>query len=135
MAELFLAEIYRLHGLLKTIVSDRDLIFTSQFWQQLFKAMGTKLTMSISYHPQTDGQTERLNRCLETYLRAIVLNEPRRWMKWLPLAEWWYNTNHHGALNTTPFQALYGYNPFQIPIGPLPHSTHTTVRIQLAERQ
>lgn len=135
MAKLFLAEIYRLYRLPKIIVSDRDPTFTSQFWQHLFKVMGTKLTMSTSYHPQIDGQTERLNRCLETYLRAMVLNEPRRWVKWLPLAEWWYNSNHHSALNTAPFQALYGYNPSQIPMGYLPHYTPTTVGIKLAERQ
>lgn len=89
IANLFLREIYKLHGLPKTIVSDRDLIFTSQFWQQLFKTMGTRLTMSTSYHPQTDSQTERLNRCLESYLRSMVFSDPKQWVKWLPLAEWW----------------------------------------------
>lgn len=108
---MFLKEIYQLHGLPKSIVTERDSVFTSHFWQQLFKSMGTRLTMSTSYHPQI----ERLNRCLETYLRAMVSPQPKQWSKWLPLAEWWYNTNHHNALKVTPFEALYGYPLPQLP--------------------
>lgn len=135
VATLFMKEIYRLHGLPSTTVSDRDSIFTSHFWQDMVKSMGTKLTMSTSYHPQTDGQTERLNRCLESYLRAMVFTNPKQWLQWLPLAEWWYNTNHRNSLNTTPFQALYGYAPPQVPMGSLPYSIRTPVGLCLAERQ
>lgn len=111
VVELFLQEIFRLHGLPNTIMTDKDFIFTSQFWQHLFKSMGTRLNLSTAYHPQSDGQTERLNKCLESYLRAMAFSHPKKWMNWLPLAEWWYNTNYHSALKTTPFEALYGTPP------------------------
>jgi hypothetical protein len=68
VAQVFLDSVYRLHGLSEAIISDRDRIFTSTFWQGLFKLTGTSLRMSTSYHPQTDGQTERINQCLETFL-------------------------------------------------------------------
>ncbi|WVZ54304.1 hypothetical protein U9M48_005124, partial [Paspalum notatum var. saurae] len=63
--------------------------------QELFKLTDTTLNMSSSYHPQTDGQTERLNRCLETYLRCMVQACPSKWLSWLSLAEFWYNTTYH----------------------------------------
>lgn len=107
----YLTEIYRLHGAPKTIVSDRDRVFISQFWEELFKALGTTLAYSSSYHPQSDGQTEVLNRCLETYLRCFVSEQPQVWTKYLALAEFWYNTSHHSAIGMTPFQALYGRPP------------------------
>lgn len=108
LASIFMKEIYRLHGLPKTIVSDRDPIFVSHFWRELFKQMGTKLLHSSAYHPQTDGQTEVVNRGLEMYLRAFVSETPKLWERYLYLAEFSYNTNHHTAIEMSPFQALYG---------------------------
>ena len=77
----------------------------------MFQLAGTELRFSTVYHPQTDGQTERLNQCLETYLRCFVNAYPTKWKKWLSLAEFWYNSNFHSALGKTPFEVLYGYAP------------------------
>jgi hypothetical protein len=67
--------------------------------------------MSTSYHPQMDGQTERVNQCLEAYLQCTVNACPRKWKDWLPLAEFWYNTSFHSSLNSSPFEVLYGHPP------------------------
>lgn len=82
-----LHHVVKLHGLPNTIVSNRDRIFTSSFWKELFKLMDTTLLMSTVYHPQTDGQTERVNQYLEMYLRCSVHNSPKKWSDWLHLAE------------------------------------------------
>lgn len=111
IARVFIDHIYSIHGLPQTIVTDRDKIFVSLFWQTLFKQLGVKLCLSSAYHPQSDGQTERLNRYLECYLRCMCSDHPKKWWSWLNLAQWWYNTNYHNALQCTPFQALFGMPP------------------------
>lgn len=111
IAQLYLDQVYKLHGLPQAIISDRDRVFTSALWQELFRLTDTKLMMSSSYHPQTDGQTERLNQCLETFLRCSVHSCPRQWSKWLSLAEYWYNTSYHSAIGRSPFEVLYGQTP------------------------
>lgn len=111
VAQEFMNQVYRLHGMPGMIISDRDRIFTSRLWQELFRLADTTLHMSSAYHPQTDGQTERLNQCLEGFLRCMAHSCPKKWASWLPLAEYWYNTSFHSALGRTPFEVLYGYPP------------------------
>ena len=111
VAKSFLDHIYKFHGLPATILTDRDKIFTSLFWRELFKHLGVKLLLSTAYHPQTDGQIERVNQCLETYLRCITMHCPRKWHQWMSTTQWWYNSSFHSTINMSPFQALYGYEP------------------------
>ncbi|KAK4421836.1 hypothetical protein Salat_2134200 [Sesamum alatum] len=94
----------------KVLISDRDRVFCKPLLEGAFRLIGTTLSFSSSYHPQTDEQTEDLNRCLKTYLRCFF-SEPQLWSKFLPLAEFWYNTSHHSAIGMTLFQALYGRPP------------------------
>jgi transposase InsO family protein len=93
-----LDSVVRLHGPPKEIISDRDRIFTSTLYQEIFHALNVQLKFSTAYHPQTDGQMERFNQCLKSYLRSMVFLEPKKWNKWLPMAEWWYNTSYHSSI-------------------------------------
>lgn len=111
LAPIFIAEIFRLHGMPRSIISDRDRVFISKFWRELFRLCGTTLKFSSAYHPETDGQSEVTNRTLETYLRCFVSDAPKKWVLYLPLAEYWYNTKYHAALRLTPFEVVYGRSP------------------------
>nr|GEY39600.1 peroxidase 64 [Tanacetum cinerariifolium] len=111
VAREFITNVVRLHGIPSTIVSDRYKVFISNFWQNLFKLHGTNICMSSSYHPQTDGQTEVVNRILEQYLRCFVSDKPKKWVDWLPWAEYSYNTSVHTSTKFSPFEAVYGRLP------------------------
>ena len=108
LAELYLSRIMCLHGVPKKIVSDRGSQFTSKFWQKLQEELGTRLNFSTAYHPQTDGQTERVNQILEDMLRACALDFGGAWDKSLPYAEFSYNNSYQASLQMAPFEALYG---------------------------
>lgn len=127
--------VVKLHGPPAEIVSDRDRIFTSTLYKQIFQALKVTLKFSTAYHPQTDGQTERVNQCLESYLRSMVFQEPKQWAKWLATAEWWYNTSFHSSLNMTPFEALYHYPPPMIGEFSLTNETCPAAKLTLQERE
>lgn len=113
IAQVYMHQIYRIHGFPGAIVSDRDPVFTSNFWQELFKYAGTELRLSTTNHPRSDGQTERVNQCLETFLRCFTHAAPKRWSYWTPLAQFWYNSSTHSAIGMSPFKAMFGYEPKQ----------------------
>jgi hypothetical protein len=106
-AKKYITEIVRLHGILKTIASDRGPQFTAHFWEHLHKGLGTSLIRSTAYHPQIDGQTERVNVVLEDMLRACVLSSRGSWESWLPLADFSYNNSYQESIKMAPFEALY----------------------------
>lgn len=135
VAQLFMDHVYKLHGMPQAIVSDRDRIFTSLLWQELFCLSGTELRMSSAYHPQGDGQTERVNQSVEAYLRCFIHACPSKWSQWLSLVEFWYNTNYHSSLNKSPFEVLYGQEPKHFGIHNVDACTHSDLETWLKERQ
>ena len=108
LAQLYVNRIVRLHGVPKIIISDRGTQFTSQFWVSLQHALGTQLRFSTAYHPQTDGQTERVNQILEDMLRACVIDFGAGWEDSLPYAKFSYNNSYQVSIKMSPFEALYG---------------------------
>ncbi|GJT89854.1 putative reverse transcriptase domain-containing protein [Tanacetum coccineum] len=104
----YLKEVVSRHGVLVSIISNRDVKFTSHFWKSLNKALGTRLDMSTAYHPQTDGQSERTIQTLEDMLRACVLDFGKGWDKNLALVEFLYSNSYHTSIKAAPFEALYG---------------------------
>ncbi|RVW73465.1 Transposon Ty3-G Gag-Pol polyprotein [Vitis vinifera] len=108
LASLYIKEIVRMHGVPVSIVSDRDPRFTSRFWHSLQKALGTKLSFSTAFHPQTDGQLERVIQVLEDLLRACALDLKGNWDDYLPLVEFAYNNSFQASIGMAPFEALYG---------------------------
>eukprot|EP00253_Pinus_taeda_P020306 PITA_20306 len=107
IAHIFMQNVFKLHGLPKTIISDRDVKFTSAFWKTLFVELGTQLNFSTAYHPQTDGQTERVNQMVEDMLRAYVMQQPTRWEDYLHLVEFAYNNGYHTLTQMSPFEVMY----------------------------
>ncbi|MCO5561028.1 hypothetical protein L7F22_014649 [Adiantum nelumboides] len=109
IASLVVQHIFRIHGLPRSIISNRDPKFTRHFWTSLFKSLGTNLLFSSAYHPQTDGQIERVNQILEEMLRHYIQQRLASWEEYLPLVEFAYNNAPHSVTDMTPFQAAYGH--------------------------
>jgi transposase InsO family protein len=101
-------EIDRLHGIPRTIVSNKDTKFTSNFWRGLFKGFGTNINFSTTYHPQLDGKTEKINRVIKDMLRIYVMDKPYKWEDYLHLVEFAYNNIYQDSLRMSPFEAIYG---------------------------
>jgi len=111
VARVFFQEIVRLHGLPSSIVSDSDPVFTSAFWKELFSLSGVKLQFTSAFHPQADGQSEATNKIIAMYLRCFAGDHPRQWIRWLPWAEFCYNSSYQASLRTSPFKVVYGRDP------------------------
>ncbi|KAJ9539506.1 LOW QUALITY PROTEIN: hypothetical protein OSB04_032239 [Centaurea solstitialis] len=108
LADIYVKEIVARHGVPVTIISDRDVRFTSRFWSKFHEDLGTKLQLSTAFHPQTDGQSERTIQTLEDMLRACVLDFGGSWDTYLPLAEFSYNNSFHASIGMPPYEMLYG---------------------------
>lgn len=115
LAKLYITEIVRLHGIHISIISDRDARLTSRFWKILQTEFGSQLRFSTTFHPQTDGQSERTIQTLEDMLRACVLDFQGSWEDHLPLVEFSYNNSYHSSIGIAPYEALYG-RPYRSPI-------------------
>jgi len=110
-ARLFRDNVWKLHGLPESIISDRGPQFAAGLMRELNKMLGIKSKLSTAFHLQTDGQTERVNQELEQYLRMFIDHRQEQWPKWLGMAEFAYNNKTHSSTRTSPFKANYGQNP------------------------
>ncbi|KAD7116632.1 hypothetical protein E3N88_03900 [Mikania micrantha] len=108
MAETYVREVVSRHGVPVTIISDRDTRFTSHFWRNFQEKLGTKLLISMAYHPRTDGQSERTIQTLEDMLRACIIDFGGSWDDYLPLAQFSYNNSYHSSIRMPPYEMLYG---------------------------
>ena len=113
IAKIYRDDIWKLHGIPRKILSDRGPQFTSKFMEEFTKALGTKRQLSTAYHPQTDGQTERINQKIGTFLRHYVNYQQDDWTNWLAAAEFQYNDKRHTAMEKTPFKLNFGRHPWK----------------------
>ncbi|GJS32148.1 RNA-directed DNA polymerase [Tanacetum coccineum] len=111
VACLYFAEIVKLHGIPKTLTSDRDVKFVSHFWQTFWTRKGSKLQFSSLHHPKTDEKTKVNNQCLGNLLRSLIGDHPKQWDVKLPQAEFAYNWSRNRTTGKTPFEIVYGHNP------------------------
>ena len=111
LAKLFQDHIWKLHGLLESIILDREVQFVVGVMKELNNLLEIQTKLSTAYHPQTDGQTERINQELEQYLRVFIDHRQEQWLDWLGTAEFAYNNKIHTAIKTSPFKANYSQDP------------------------
>ncbi|XP_035539638.1 uncharacterized protein LOC118344013, partial [Juglans regia] len=136
IADLFFREIVRLHGVPRSIVSDRDVKFLSYFWKVLWGKLGTKLLFSTTCHPQTDGQTEVVNRTLTQLLRTVVHKNLKTWEDCLPFIEFAYNRTMHTTTSYSPFEIVYGFNPLTpLDLMPLPIDDRNWVWVHMRKER
>ena len=127
---LYFKDIYKLHGLPSSIVSDRDSKFLAHFWRTLWKKLGTNLNYNTSFHPQTNGQTEVVNQSLGNLLRCLIKENPREWEAILPLAEFAFNTSINRITQSSPFEVVYGLQPARVAdLLPLPLPTKSNLKV------
>jgi hypothetical protein len=108
IADIYMKEIVRLHGIPKAIFSDKDPKFTSNFWKGLFKGFRTNLNIITTYHPKSDGKIERTNKKIEDMLRMYVMDHPSKWEDYINSVEFSYNNGYQASLKMSLFEALYG---------------------------
>ena len=108
VVELYMKEIVQLHGILISIILDRDPRFTLRFWGKLQEALGTRLNFSTTFHPQTDGQSKKVIQVLEDMLRGCVIDYEGSWDRHIPLVEFLYNNSFQSSIGMAPYKALYG---------------------------
>ncbi|MCO5579392.1 hypothetical protein L7F22_033247 [Adiantum nelumboides] len=108
LTQLFVAQIFRLHGMAETIVSDRDSKFTRLFWKAIWENIGTRLQFSSSFHPQTDGQSEIANSVVLDLLKSYISDQKTQWERYLPLVELAYNNTIHSSTGKAPFEIVEG---------------------------
>ena len=132
LASLYISTIVRLHGVPDSIISDRGSVFVSSFWRELQSRLGTKTKYSTAFHPRTDGQTERVNAILESYLRHFCSYQQDDWVDYLGLAEFAYNNAASDATKISPFFANYGYHP-RLELSPT-HTVQVPAADNLADR-
>ena len=137
LVDCFISKVYSLHGCPDNIVSDRGTQFVSQLWTQLSERLGITLKRSSSFHPETDGQTERVNASIEAYLRAFMNFYQDDWVQWLPLAEFAMNNVTSETTGVSPFFANYGFNPkLRVkPSKPPPPTLSTTQKKRIFQSQ
>jgi transposase InsO family protein len=111
LAALFRDHVWKLHGLPETALSDRGPQFAAEFMRELNDILGIQTKLSTAYHPQTDGQTERVNLEIEQYLRMFVSHRQNNWPEWIACAEFVYNNKVHTSTKISPFFTNYGYHP------------------------
>ena len=133
VANLFFREVVRLHGVPRTIVSDRDVKFMSYFWKTLWAKLGTKLLFSTTCHPQTDGQMEVVNRTLSMLLRAMIKKNLKVWEDCLPHVEFAYNRAVHSTTQMCPFEVVYGLKPIT-PLDLLPLPLQECTNMEASKR-